>query len=75
MTKGYNVRKGGGIGSGMTNLKESLIVNQDYIGYIIFEFALAIFIAIAFLPSLSLLGIVLVCIHVIRPKLSYLYNL
>lgn len=70
------VKKGGGITSNaMSSISDSMIVNQDMISSIILEFAMAIFIAIAFLPSLSLLGIILVCIHVIRPKLAYLYTL
>lgn len=59
----------------MSSVRDSVAVNQDVISSIIIEFAMAIFIAIAFLPSLSLLGIILVCIHVIRPKLAYLYSL
>lgn len=70
------VKKGGGFaGNAMSSISDSMIVNQDMISSIILEFAMAIFIAIAFLPSLSLLGIILVCIHVIRPKLAYLYTL
>ena len=73
--KRNNLQSGGVMSGIMASARDSVAINQDVISSIIIEFAMAIFIAIAFLPSLSLLGIILVCIHVIRPKLAYLYTL